>query len=103
MAIDHLEVSRMEIRDFGEAVTVLPPSAAAFTVLMIFDDGVEETGMGHIGGHLGQPTFHCLPEVDGPIAAETLISLDGVEYLVTNDSNVIRRRHCLTEIQVVEK
>ena len=100
MAIDHLEVSRMEIRDFGEPVTVLPPQAAAFTVPMIFDDGVEEAGIGHIGGHMGQPTFRCLPENDTVIGAGTLISLDGVEYKVFE---VVKRRHCLTEIRVKEQ
>ncbi len=100
MAIDHLEVLRMEIRDFGEPITVLPAQAAAFVAMMIFDDAVDEARIGHVGGHMGQPTFRCLPEVDGLIAVGTRITLDGVEYKVFE---VVRRRHCLTEILVKEQ
>ncbi|MCF6180047.1 MAG: hypothetical protein L3J63_11765, partial [Geopsychrobacter sp.] len=97
------EVARIVVRDFGEPVTVLPPQSASFVASMIFDDGVEEVGIGQIGGHMGQPFFRCLPEVDSMITAGTLVTLDGIEYLVPNDSNVIRRRHNLTEIQVNEQ
>jgi hypothetical protein len=103
MAIDPLEVSRMELRDYGEEVTVLPAQKAAFPATMLFDDGIEDFAIGQAQGHMAQEVFRCLPEDDAQIYAGTLIIMDGIEYLVPNQASVIRRRKCLTVIQVNEQ
>ncbi|WP_321367936.1 hypothetical protein [uncultured Desulfuromusa sp.] len=102
MAIDPMEVCRMEIRDSGEPVTIATPEGSVFTRPMIFDDGVDDTALGSMPGAIGQPVFLCLPEDAELIGEGALLTCeDGSEYLVFAEP--IRRKNQFTEIRVNEQ
>lgn len=102
MIIDPLEVCRMELRDFGESVTVVTVDGSVFTRDMIFDDEVEETALGHMPGAVGQPVFLCLPDAAELIEEGTLLTCeDGLEYTVFAEP--IRRKNQMTMIKVNEQ
>lgn len=102
MAIDPMEVCRMEVRDFGEKVTIVTTDGTVFWPQMIFEDEVEDTALGHMSGAVGQPVFRCLPEDAVLIEEGALLTCeDGTEYTVFAEP--IRRRNQLTLIRVNEQ
>lgn len=85
MALDHLAVSRLELDNFGERVTVATPGGPVFPVQMLIDENVEPTSLGNRRGHLAEIEVRCLPEDAEEIGrGATLTRSSGEEFRVVD-------------------